>query len=434
MSTYNYQHCKNYKEKQKLNNLEEYKLKQRLKNQKYYNKLKNANFNTNHFNNDNDVKPYVYPDSDNEDVKEVVNEVVINEVVKEDVKEVVKKDIKEDVKFITDLNILEIDDSGFIIYKPIPKRLNPVNTSYLQPQTIKLYFNCFKKAYFNYFQSHMEQLFQDELLNLLHNNPYNILYIQEKLDFLNNDLYLFIKSLNKNDIQFIYSIISRIDGFDSIICKLYPYILLNQIHYQNSRDNKIMDVQENLKYNRLSFIKSDVLRLLHLKNLDNREKLLFSLFMLFPVRRPIDYIRMFLIDSEPVFDDSILINERKNYYFNAKFYFYRTKNKEIQIFDVPNELDAIIKNYINLRINGPLLLDNFNKEYDNSTIRIHIMKVFKKIYDISFTGLELRHFYSTYINQLVKENKLSILEQIDISKKMNHSYEENKKYSYIIPS
>ena len=36
------------------------------------------------------------------------------------------------------------------------------------------------------------------------------------------------------------------------------------------------------------------------------------------------------------------------------------------------------------------------------------MKVFNKIYDISFSGVELRHYYSTYINYLVKMKQMTI--------------------------
>ena len=55
-------------------------------------------------------------------------------------------------------------------------------------------------------------------------------------------------------------------------------------------------------------------------------------------------------------------------------------------------------------IYGSLLLDNDNKQYISS---IHIMKFFTKIYDISISALELRHYYSTFIYYLVKHKKLT---------------------------
>ena len=60
------------------------------------------------------------------------------------------------------------------------------------------------------------------------------------------------------------------------------------------------------------------------------------------------------------------------------------------------------------------------------------MKLFSKIYDISISAVELRHYYSTYINYLVKHKKINIDEHRKICHMMNHSYEENKKYAYLL--
>jgi len=48
-------------------------------------------------------------------------------------------------------------------------------------------------------------------------------------------------------------------------------------------------------------------------------------------------------------------------------------------FNVPNELNDLIKDYIEERKTGKLLFNN-----------------------ILFSAVELRHYYSTYINQLIK--------------------------------
>lgn len=397
---------------------------------------------------DNDVKPYVYEDSDNEEIikevikedsdKEVIKEVVIkensdNEVIKE---VVIKEDsdnevIKEDVKKII-IKVINVNEkTGFKIYSPLDKRIKPINKSYLQPQTIKLYINSFKKIYYLYFNTELDETLETEILNNLENKHYNIELLYQRLILLQNGFYDFIEKLNKNQLQYLYSILCRIDGLDSLICQLYPYIFVNQLEYQESRDNKQMNENQIQKYKLLNFNLHEILNIINETNLTKREKLIFALFMLFPVRRPIDYVRMYIINIEPLFEENKIINDRKNYYYNGMFYFFRTKNKEIQKFKISNHLNTIILDYIENRTNGPLLLDNKNKEYDNSTIRIHIMKIFKQIYNISYTCLELRHYYSTYINELVKNKKISILEQIEISNQMNHSYEENKKYSYL---
>lgn len=73
-----------------------------------------------------------------------------------------------------------------------------------------------------------------------------------------------------------------------------------------------------------------------------------------------------------------------------------------------------------------------NKQYNSSNLSIHIMRIFSKIYDISISAVELRHYYSTYINYLVKQKELTEKEHRKICDMMNHSYEENKKYAYCL--
>jgi len=400
---------KRYREKQKANNLEAFREKERIRGNLNYKKLKNE-----------EIK-----------VKEEEN--------KEEEIKVKEEEIKEKMPtYFTNLNIANVDDSGFIIYKPIKKRINSLNKSILQPQTIQLYFNCFKKVYKNFTKMDMDDTFQNELLNLLNNKSYDIKYIKDKLNFLNKDLNIFIKSLNKNELQYIYSILTRIKGFSSIIKKIYPFILEKQIHYQQSRDNKEMDEIDKIKYYKISFNKSDIINIIETHtNMTPRELLLFGLFTLFPVRRPIDYQRMIIINDETIIknEQKKKISDRNNYYYNGMFYFYRTKNKDIQKFTVPDYLNTLILNYIKTNDNLELkylLLDNNNKQYNISTLIIHIMKVFNKIYDISFSAVELRHYYSTYINHLVKIKKLTIDEHKEICYMMNHSYEENKKYAYLL--
>jgi len=401
---------KRYREKQKLINLEAYREKERIRSKLNYKKIKN------------EVK---YEDKEEED---------------NDKREEEKKEIEEDLeeerisKHIIDLNIAKIDETGFIIYKPLIKRIKPLNKSKLQPQTIQLYFNSFKKVYNKYTNNEMDDKFQNELLNLLNNKTYDNDYIKDKLNFLKKDIYIFIKSLNKNELQHIYSIITRIKGLSSIVKSLYPYVVQKENEYQGTRYNKEMDNIDKIKYNKLSFNKSDVINIIESEDysLTPREKLIYGLFTLFPVRRPIDYHRMILTSTKPLNEEKKDISNRNNYYYNGVFYFYRTKNKDIQKFIVPNELDSLIKDYIKDRNNESLILTENNKTLSNSALRIHIMKVFNKIYDISFSGVELRHYYSTYINYLVKMKQITIDEHRNICNMMNHSYEENKKYAYLL--
>jgi hypothetical protein len=119
-------------------------------------------------------------------------------------------------------------------------------------------------------------------------------------------------------------------------------MLQKQIEYQQSRANIELKDVNYIKYNKLSFNKDDVLQLLNNFNdkyyLTPRDKLIFGLFMLLPVRCPIDYLRMMIIDKEPLTEDKILIHKINNYYYNKTYYYKRTKTKEIQKITVPDKL------------------------------------------------------------------------------------------------
>jgi hypothetical protein len=428
----NTEYSRRRREKIKQDNPEKYKQLRHEENQKYYKKIKEPN---EEIKEDEIIEEIEY--------EEIENDEIIEEIEYEEIEE--DEDIKKKTKipkYLIDLNIINIDNSGFIIYKPLKKRIKTLNKSILQPQTIKLYYNSFNKIYKNYTKNELSEIFNTELLKLLSNDKYNLKIINKELEFLKKDLYNFIKPLTKNELQYLYSILTRIIGYAPIIKKIYPYILQKQIEYQQSRANIELKDINYIKYNKLSFNINNVLQILNNFNdnkiendknyLTSRDKLIFGLFMLLPVRRPIDYLRMIIIDKEPLTEDKILIHKRNNYYYNKTFYYNRTKTKEIQKITVPDELDILIKNYINDRISGCLLLDNNNKQYTSSNLSIHIMRIFSKIYDISISAVELRHYYSTYINYLVKQKELTEKEHRKICDMMNHSYEENKKYAYCL--
>lgn len=411
----NSERAKKYRERQKALNLDAFRENEKNRSKLNYSKLKMETIDD-----DDDLIDA------NEEVDIKVNDEGINEI--------------KEGKYLTKLIIDRIDETGFIIYKPIPKRLNVLNKSKLDPRTVKLYFDCFKKVYKRYTTIDMDETFESELMKLLNNSKCNISYIKQKLNFLKEELYSFIKTLNKKELKYIYSIVTRISGYSAYVRRIYPYLLKIQIDYQQSRENFKMDAKSKKKYNSVSFVKEDILQIINHWNdnkndtdkdyLTERDKLLFALFTLFPTRRPVDYERMYLIDKEPYKEEKKQFYNRNNYYYDGYFYFYRTKNKEIQKFKVPDELNVIINDYIKERKEGALLLDNKNKAYNTSTLKVYIIEVFGKIYKIGITALELRHYYSTYIKYLVKNKQLSLEEHVKISNMMNHSYDENKRYAY----
>ena len=362
-----------YREKQLLNNKEEYDKKISLKMKKHYRKLKNE--------------------------------------------ENINKEEEKDKEY------------NFIELKPIKKRINSLNKSKLNDKSIQLYLKKIKKIYNNYYNKEIED--DIELLNILTNKPYNLEKINLQLQFLKTDIYNVIKE-NYKDITILYAVITRIKNFAKQVKQLYPYIEQKQNNYNEKRINKKLDKNVEYKMEKLSFKKEDILSKLSNEeyNLTDNEKLIFGLMTLFPTRRAVDYRKMLISETKPKKENKLKMNERNNYYYNKKFYFNVTKNKEIQEFDIPDELDILINEIIIKRQNKHLLSNKDNKEYSNSSLSIFIMKTFNKIYGISISAVEIRRLYSTYLQKEVKKGNITEDKHRMICEMMNHSYEENKKYAY----
>ena len=331
----------------------------------------------------------------------------------------------------------EDDNKEFIILKPLIKRLNPLNKTEIKEQTKKIYLKSLNTIYKTNKKNEINDDLRNEIMKLLSNEKYNNKLINEELEFIKNEIYEIIKTSKTGDLRNLYSIITRIRGFAKTIKQLYPYIEQNQSEYTEKRLNKEIDVNVKTKMDILSFNKDEIM-----KNINNdelkltsKEKLLYGLFMLFPTRRPIDYKRMFITNQKPKSEKKIKIDTRNNYYYNDKFYFNITKNKEIQHYVISDELKEIIENEIKSRNsdnenNNYLLLTEENKPYNSSTLSFAIMKVFKKIYRIGISAVEIRRLYSTYLKDEYDKKNITEEEHRKIAEMMNHSYEENKKYAY----
>ena len=332
-------------------------------------------------------------------------------------------------------NELEPEPIEFIILKPLKQKLNPLNKSILKEQTKKTYLKSLNTIYKVYKDKEIDDNLKDEIIKLLSNEKNNNKLINEELNFIKTDLYEIIKSSNKADIRNVYSLITRIKGFANTIKQLYPYINENQTEYNNTRINKVADVNVKNKMSKLSFNKDDIIAILNDNDLklSNREKLIFSLFTLFPTRRAIDYNRMLISIEKPKNEKKLKLEKRNNYYYNGEFYFNVTKNKDIQQYSIISELKEIIDNEILSRpieYDNHLLLNDENKPYTSSELSLNIMKVYKKIYGIAISAVEIRRLYSTYLKNQVSIGEMTEEQHREISTMMNHSYEENKKYAY----
>ena len=342
-----------------------------------------------------------------------------------------EEEIKEEIK------------EEFILLKPIKKRQAPLNKTIIMNDTKKTYIKSLSKIYNSYYHKDITDDFKIELDKLLSIQKYNIKLIKEEFNIINKDIYDIIKNTsNKSDIRNLHAIITRIRGFSTLVKKIAPYIDDNQIQYAIARNNKEFTNIIRRKYETLSFNKDDIMKNINNDDLDltSKEKLLYGLLTLFHTRRPVDYNRMFIVNEKPKYETRKKINDRNNYYFDGVFYFYMTKNKQIQKYNVPHELRILIENEIKSRNDivdeenkKYLLLNNHNKHYKyGSELSRDIMLVFKKIYKVSISAVEIRRFYCTYLKYEVKNGDMTEEQHRKISEMMNHTYEENLKYSYEI--
>lgn len=92
-----------------------------------------------------------------------------------------------------------------------------------------------------------------------------------------------------------------------------------------------------------------------------------------------------------------------------------------------------LRNDIHIDDKNKLLLNNENKYYKyGSNLSRDIMLVFKKIYKLSISAVEIRRFYCTYLKYHVEDGHMTENQHREIAEMMNHTYEENLKYSYNI--
>jgi hypothetical protein len=334
------------------------------------------------------------------------------------------------------------EEKEFILLKPLKKRPTHLNKKIIKDETKKTYIRSLSKIYNSYYHKELTEEFKEELNKLLSMQKYKNTLNKEEFNIIDKDIYNIIKTTsNKADIRNLNCIVSKIRGFTNLIKKITPYTDYNQQQYIYKRANKVFTKAIKRKYDILSFNKDDIIKNLNNDDLGltSKEKLLYGLFTLFHTRRPVDYNRMIIPNEKPKYETRKKINDRNNYYFDGIFYFYITKNKQIQKYNVPPELRILIENEIKSRNDIDeenkkyLLLNNHNKHYKyGSELSRDIMLVFKKIYKLSISAVEIRRLYCTYLKYEVINGRMTEEQHREIAEMMNHSYEESLDYAYEI--
>lgn len=215
---------------------------------------------------------------------------------------------------------------------------------------------------------------------------------------------------NYGDIPVIYSIIIRIDDifFKSLTDLILPHMKEKQCKYEISRILKTKP-DCSINFSDITEIKSKLSEL----NMENGDRLLYGLYMLFPPRRAIDYRRMICRDFD---------TDGENWYLNGMFYFNVTKNNIVQKYVISSLLNEIICEYLSVNRSKYLL----GKKYNQSELSNRLSKLFTDIYGIPLTVTKLRRLFATNLST----TEINITDRRIQADKMNHTISENYRYVY----
>ncbi len=292
--------------------------------------------------------------------------------------------------------------------------------------TINNYINSCKYFYKFYTNNELNNTQISEIKNLIKGDKYKHKIIIDTFNFIktitvDTD---FIKKHIHHISNLFYTIARTKRGFATFIKIVYPYIFQVKNIEKEKQINKQPD---EYNINTISFDYDDVKKILDeypFKKLS--DKLIYALYMLFPVRRPNDYKIMKFAN------DVSNMDKKTNYYYDGRFYFNKTKTSggknaniihQVEVYDVPLDIQNIINDIHKINNNEFI----FGKQLSSNQVSTFIFKVFADIYNTNkINATELRRLYATYINK----KALNYKQRKEIADKMNHSVDMNLRYAY----
>jgi len=281
----------------------------------------------------------------------------------------------------------------------------------LNPNSINTYISVINSLYNKY---HTGDIADDaEVLKLLRNEKYN------PTKLLKQNMYIIdnIKDIATNtphNIKNLYGIFSRLKGknLNRFRNTIYPYTLEYRKAYDENRDKAVVNTDLTSK---ISFEAPDIIN--NAEMIDNLyDKLIYMLLFLMPTRRLYDY-RIARIAKK----SGDINNLDYNWYYQGKIYINNTKNKDMMVLDLPNELIEVINK---LPDNTDYIL---GKAYSESTLSDRFRKITTLVYGTPFNALEIRKLYASHnlkttaINGDTKKLK-------ENARKMGHSLSQNMAY------
>lgn len=284
------------------------------------------------------------------------------------------------------------------------KELPKMRTEPKEEITKRNYIGFIKRLYKKYRGEELEE--DADIILKIKEKAYKAINISRQFKSLIIDNFEKIRG-SREEAKTTYIIFRGVRGFTDIEKRLYGYVLDYQEQYQEKRSIVKEEDKDNLK---ISFDKDEIIKNIE-KIEDNIDKTIYGTMMMLRCRLGDLNHTIITKDKEDIKD------ENNNWIYDDKLYINKTKNKKKNIIDIPKEVKELYgerEGYL------------FGKEINESTLSGRIGVITKKIYGKSYTYLNIRHCYATYIN----EKGSSYKERQETAKQAGHRVEEQLQYAY----
>lgn len=286
------------------------------------------------------------------------------------------------------------------------KKLPEMKTEPKQEITKHNYISFIKRFYKKYTGNELDE--NADVILKINEQLYKALNISKQFKEILTKNFEDIKT-NAHDVNSLYCIFRGIRGFTDIVKKLYPYLIDYHEQYQEKRS--IIKVKDEKDLN-ISFDTEDILN--NLNKLDNFEdKIIYGSVMMLRCR--LHDLRVTKITN----NKNDIKNDEYNWIYENKLYINNTKNKKNQIIDIPKEMRDLYEG------NEGYLFGTMN-EKTASTLSSSFQRITKKVYGKSYSYLNIRHIYATYIHN----KNPSYKERLDTAKQSGHNIGEQLQYAY----
>lgn len=285
-------------------------------------------------------------------------------------------------------------------------KLPEMRTEPKQEITKKKYILFIKRFYRKYTGNELDE--NADVILKINEQPYKALNISKQFKEILTKNFNDIKA-KAHDVSDLYSIFLGIRGFTDIAKRLKAYVDEYRQQYQEKRS--IIEVK-NMEDLNISFDREVILN--NIEKLEDREdKIIYGSVMMLRCR--LHNLRITKITK----NKNDIKNEEYNWIYENKLYINITKNKKKQVIDIPKEMQDLYGD-----ADGYLF--GTMSEKTAPALSHRFQRITKKVYGKSYSYLNIRHIYATYINNKGSSYK----ERLDTAKRSGHTVEEQLRYAY----